>query len=164
MKSLSRVWLFETPWTIAYSSLDGILQARVLDWVAISFSRGSSWPRDWTRVSRIPGRRFNLWATREALNQIPNDYTLEVTNRTKGLDMIDKYLRTMHEGSWHWPSSGERNAKRQSGCLRRPYKQLRKEEKWKAKGERKDIPIWMQSSKEKQGEIRKPSSVINAKK
>ena len=43
---------------------------------------------------------FNLWATREALNQIPNDYTLEVTNRTKGLDMIDKYLRTMHEGSW----------------------------------------------------------------
>ena len=44
------------------SSLHGILQARVLEWVAISFSRGSSWPRDWTQVSRIPGRRFNLWA------------------------------------------------------------------------------------------------------
>ena len=38
------------------------------------------------------------------------------------------------------------------------------EKKWKAKGERKDIPIWMQSSKEEQGEIRKPFSVINAKK
>ena len=48
------------------SSLRGILQARVLEWVAISLSRGSSQPRDRTRVSRIPGRRFNLWATREA--------------------------------------------------------------------------------------------------
>ena len=45
------------------SSLHGILQARVLEWVAISFSRGSSQPRDWTRVSHIPGRCFNLWAT-----------------------------------------------------------------------------------------------------
>ena len=49
------------------SSLHGILQARVLEWVAISFSRGSSWPRDRTQVSRIPGRCFNLWATREPL-------------------------------------------------------------------------------------------------
>ena len=45
----------------------GILQARVLEWVAISFSRGSSWPRDRTRVSCIPGRRFNLWATRDII-------------------------------------------------------------------------------------------------
>ena len=49
------------------SSLHGILQARVPEWVAISFSMGSSQPRDRTRVSRIPGRCFNLWATREAL-------------------------------------------------------------------------------------------------
>ena len=48
------------------SSVHGIFQAIVLEWIAISFSRGSSQPRDWTRVSRIPGRRFNLWATREA--------------------------------------------------------------------------------------------------
>ena len=48
------------------SSLHGILQARVLEWVAISFSRGSSWSRDRTWVSCILGRRFNLWATREA--------------------------------------------------------------------------------------------------
>ena len=45
------------------SSLHGILQARILEWVAISFSRGSSRPRDQARVSRIAGRRFNLWAT-----------------------------------------------------------------------------------------------------
>ena len=71
VKLLSHVRLFATPWTVAYlpgSSLHGILQARVLEWVAISFSRGSSLPRDRTRVSRIPGRCFNLWATREAMH------------------------------------------------------------------------------------------------
>ena len=36
----------------------GIFQARILGWVAISFSRGSSWPRDRTRVSHIVGRCF----------------------------------------------------------------------------------------------------------
>ena len=47
------------------SSINGIFQARVLEWVAISFSRGSSWPRDRTLVSRIVGRRFTVWATSE---------------------------------------------------------------------------------------------------
>ena len=47
------------------SSAHGILQARTLEWVAISFSKGSSQPRDWTRVSHIGGRHFNLLATRE---------------------------------------------------------------------------------------------------
>ena len=62
VKSLSRVRLFATLWTLAYqaSSVHGILQARILEWVAISFSRGSSQPRDRTQVSRIGGRRFNL--------------------------------------------------------------------------------------------------------
>ena len=49
------------------SSLHGTLQARVVEWGAISFSRGSSQPRDRTWVSHIPGRRFNLWATKEAM-------------------------------------------------------------------------------------------------
>ena len=48
------------------SAIYGIFQARVLEWVAISFSRGSSQPRDWTQVSCIVGRRFTIWATREA--------------------------------------------------------------------------------------------------
>ena len=47
------------------SSAHGILQARILEWVAISFSRGSSRPRDQTQLSHIAGRHFNLWATRE---------------------------------------------------------------------------------------------------
>ena len=48
------------------SSVHGIFQARILEWVAISFSRGSSQPRDRTQVSRIAGRHLNLWATRQA--------------------------------------------------------------------------------------------------
>ena len=47
-------------------SVHGISQARILEQVAISFSRGSSWPRDWTRVSCNAGRFFYHWATREA--------------------------------------------------------------------------------------------------
>ena len=47
------------------SSVHGIFQARIQEWVAISFSRGSSLSRDQTRVSRIVGRCFTIWATRE---------------------------------------------------------------------------------------------------
>ena len=46
-------------------SVHGIFQVRVPEWVAISFSRGSSWPRDRTQVSHIAGRCFTLWGTRE---------------------------------------------------------------------------------------------------
>ena len=45
------------------SSVCGILQARILEWVALCFSRGSSQPRDWIQVSCIAG---GFWATREA--------------------------------------------------------------------------------------------------
>ena len=47
------------------SSVHGIFQARILEWVSISFSRRSFWPRDWTQVSHIIGRRFTIWATRQ---------------------------------------------------------------------------------------------------
>ena len=52
--------------TLPGSSVHGIFQARVLKWAAISFSRGTSRPRDQTQVSCIVGRRFTVWATREA--------------------------------------------------------------------------------------------------
>ena len=47
------------------SSIHGIFQARILEWAAISFSRGSSRPRDQTLISRIVDRHFTVWATRE---------------------------------------------------------------------------------------------------
>ena len=57
-----------TPWTVAHQAPlpMGILQARILEWVAISFFRGSSQPKDWTQVSHIAGRFLIIWATREA--------------------------------------------------------------------------------------------------
>ena len=51
------------------SSVRRILQARILEWVAILFSRGSSRPRDWTQVSCITGRFFTVGATSKAPKQ-----------------------------------------------------------------------------------------------
>ena len=48
--------------------MDHTLQARILQWVAVHFSRVSSQPRDWTQVSCIAGGFFTTWATREARN------------------------------------------------------------------------------------------------
>ena len=48
------------------STVHGILQARILDWVAFPFSKGSSQPRDRTQVSHTAGRFFTSWATKEA--------------------------------------------------------------------------------------------------
>ena len=47
-------------------TVHGLLQARILEWVAFPFSRGSSQPRDQTQVSCFAGRFFTNWATREA--------------------------------------------------------------------------------------------------
>ena len=61
------------------------------------------------------------------LNQIPYDYTVKVRNRFKGLDLIDRVpdelqmeVHDRKQGSR--PSPRKRNAKKQNGCLRRPYK------------------------------------------
>ena len=55
--------------------IHGIFQARVLEWVAISFSRASSRPRDQTRVPHIAGRRFTLWAhTPKYMGECPRLY------------------------------------------------------------------------------------------
>jgi len=98
VKLLSRVRLFATPWSVAYQALrnlsvHGIFQARVLEWVAISFSRGSSQPRDRTQVSLTAGRHFTISATREALVSVlsrPNAVACMVS-----LQFGDKRRRTV---------------------------------------------------------------------
>ena len=60
-------WLHGLP--SASSPICGVLQARILEWVAIPFSGGSSQRRDRTPVSCITGKFFTLWATREALEE-----------------------------------------------------------------------------------------------
>ena len=52
------------------SFVHGILQARILEWIALPFSRWSSQPRDQTQLSCIAGRLFTIWATKEALSNI----------------------------------------------------------------------------------------------
>ena len=49
------------------SSVHGNLQARILEWVVVPSSRGSSHARDWTQVSHTAGGWFTVWAPREAL-------------------------------------------------------------------------------------------------
>ena len=74
------------------------------------------------------------------LNQIPYNYTVEVTNRFKELDLIDRVpeelwteVHDIVQEAGIKTISKRKNAKRQNGCLRRPYKYLRKVEKQKAK-------------------------------
>ena len=87
---------------------------------------------------------------RDDLNQIPNNYTVEVTNRFKVLDLIERVPEELwtevrdivQEGGRDQDHPQEKEMqKRQNGCLRRPYKQPRKEETQKAKAKGKDIPI-----------------------
>ena len=66
---------------------------------------------------------------RNDLNQIPYDYTVEIRNRFKGLDLIDRVpdelwaeVGTLYRRQGSRPSPWKRNAKKQNGCLGRPYK------------------------------------------
>ena len=73
-KKLFNCWIvsdsFVTPWIKAHQAplVHGILQARILEWVAISFSGDSSQPGDWTRISCISKQILYHWATKEAQN------------------------------------------------------------------------------------------------
>ena len=77
---------------------------------------------------------------RSDLNQIPYDYTVEVRNRLKGLDLTEclmnygRRFMTLYRRQGSRPSTWKRNAKKQNGCLRRPYK--RREAKGKGEKER----------------------------
>ena len=81
------------------SSVHGILQARILEWVAIPFSRGSSWSRDRTLVSRTAGRFFTICATRE-VTYFKQPFTdlmnHEFAGKQFGLDLAGhlRHLRT----------------------------------------------------------------------
>ena len=82
-KCLSVVsWLFATPWTVAHQVplVWGILQARILEWLAIPFSRGSSRPRDQTWVSCITGKFFT-WMRKASENKtLLNDTVFAARN------------------------------------------------------------------------------------
>ena len=62
-------------------TVHGILQARILEWIAFPFSRGSSQPRDRTQVPHIAGNFFTSWGTGEA-QECSNDYTIPLISHT----------------------------------------------------------------------------------
>ena len=67
VQSLSQVWLCDPiDCSLPGSSVHGISQARILEWVATFYSRGSSWPRDQTCVPSFASRFFNQWASQGA--------------------------------------------------------------------------------------------------
>ena len=75
VKLLSPVWLFATPWTVAYQAPPSMESSRQECWSRLPFPSPGDLPnpgierKDRTLVSRIGGRRFNLWATRETQNR-----------------------------------------------------------------------------------------------
>ena len=96
--SLSHVQLFATPWTVACQVPMSILQARILEWVAYPFSRGSSWPRNPTKVSCIAGRFFTSWVTREAHYKWIHRHTCLFTP-----GFIKVYIFTFYSDEWNLP-------------------------------------------------------------
>ena len=84
------------------SSVHRIFKARILKWVAISFSRGSSWPRDQTRVSCIACRCFTLWANEEGESKEETGKGLERGRKRKPLFP----LQSLSAGKKSAPVSG----------------------------------------------------------
>ena len=95
-------------------TVHGILQARVLEWVALPLSRGSSQPRDWTQVFHIAGRLFTNWAIREAWWKNPMDGGA-VHWVAKSWKRLSDLLSRIGEGNtthysvlaWRIPETGE---------------------------------------------------------
>ena len=86
------------------SSVHGILQTGILEWVAMPFSRGSSWSRDQTQVSCIAGRFFTIWATRKAqliYMKCIRQHLAQSWNKSSAI-MAIRLLRIRFHGSWGW--------------------------------------------------------------
>ena len=80
------------------SSIHEISQARILEWIAIPFSRGSSRPRNWTHISSIAGRFFTAWATREAQRIFWGIYSYQIKPLTLYLQSTTPGGSTQWEG------------------------------------------------------------------
>ena len=94
------------------------------------------------------------------LNQIPYEYTVEVTNRFKGLDLLNRvpeelWFIILYRRQQTKPSQRKRNARRQSGCLRRLYNTEERREV-KSKGEKESYTQLNAVSQNSKEEIRKP--------
>ena len=123
-----------TRWSIPKSDLLYSLQSKMETLYTVSKNKTGSclWLRSWTPYCQIRLKLKDIEKTTRPfsydLNQIPYDYTLEATNRFKGLNLIEclkNYgwrFMTLYRRQWSKSSPRKRNVKMQNGCLRRPYK------------------------------------------
>ena len=86
-------------------TVQGILQARILEWVAFPFSRGSSQPRDQTQVSHIAGGFFTSWATGEA--QLSNQGRYLIIKSTMKHSQLFLLVCESHIKRHQFPSEGK---------------------------------------------------------
>ena len=142
LRHFSCVGLFVTPWTVAPQShlSMGILQARILEWVAAPSLRGSSQPRDQTQVSHIAGSFFTVWVTREdqiyfctSIHDLKNNHKSKASNRyTKTREMVtqpdtkecnqttrEETERWRKENNYRLGSKWQRSRRMQSSSLPR---------------------------------------------
>ena len=94
------------------TSVHGIFQARILEWVAISYPRGLSQPRDWTQVFCTAGRFFTIWAMREATKSISGS----PLSQTAFSELIQSY----------WNSWKQRLPLKRNSCLKKQKTQTAK--------------------------------------
>ena len=91
----------------------GILQARILEWVALPFFRGSSQPRDQTQVSHIAGRFFTSWATRDAYFYY--FYFLAIMSNVAMNILFLEYLQTILQAE-NWMCFPDSSVGKESAC------------------------------------------------
>ena len=123
-----------TRWLTPKSDWSYSLQPKMEKLYTVSKNKSWSWLwlRSWTPYSkfRLKLKRVGITAIpfRYDLNQIPYDYTVEVRNRFKGLDLTECLMNygrrfvILYRRQGSRPSPRKRNAKKPNGCLRRPYK------------------------------------------
>ena len=84
-----------------FASVHGLLPARILEWLAISFPRGSSQPRDQTWISCIAGRFFTVWVTREAHFEMYLVLINEASYFPLRPDHLGVYTQLSNSTVWH---------------------------------------------------------------
>ena len=133
-----------TRWAMLKLDWSYSLQPKMEKLYTVSKNKTGSWlwPRSWTPYCKFKLKLKKVGKTtrpfRYDLNQIPDVYSVEVTSRFKGLNLVDGVSEEQEAVTK--TSQRKRNVRRQRGCLRRAYKWLRKEEKRKAMEKGKDLP------------------------
>ena len=127
-------WTSPDIWSTSKSDWLYSLQPKTEKLYTVSKNKTGSWLwlRSWTPYCQIRLKLKKVGKTirpfRYDLNQIPSDYTVERRNRFKGLHLIECLMNygwrfvTLYSRQGSRPSPRKRNAKKQNGCLRRPYK------------------------------------------